>query len=412
MTDSPRGPARTKRTIRSTAPALVLVLCTAIISCAAIISGAAAADDPSYPGQRQPTAGFDGTVADPDKTVELHLETDIENGLPVAPGAFADPFVMQETDADYVYATNTTSANVPVMRITDDGKDGQYLGDAMPTLPSWTKKGFQWAPASWARPDGTFVLYYSTPAPNSDRQCISAATSDSPSGPFVDNSSTPMICPLSEGGAIDPSPFVTEDGDPYLLWKADGNCCDLATTIYSQPLSSDGLSTAGDASALVSDTQDWEKKIVEAPSMVQDGSTYWLFYSGNDWNTTDYSIGIARCSSVTGPCEKPLDTAWQSSAGSADGPGGQEFFTHSSGLRMVHHGWLPGEVDTTGSTRHLFIDVVTIDGSDLPVRDDSAADDGAVDWWPWLVGAAAVAIVVLIAFWLASRRRSADPPGG
>ena len=46
----------------------------------------------------------------------------------------------------------------------DSGFKGQYLGDAMPTLPKWTVPGFQWAPSVWTRPDGINVMYYSTPA--------------------------------------------------------------------------------------------------------------------------------------------------------------------------------------------------------------------------------------------------------
>jgi hypothetical protein len=389
----------------------ITATCLTIVAAALLPQGALAAgsDDPAYPGQRQPTEGFGGTEASPDKVTELDIPKDIERGVPIVAGAFADPFVLEGFGADFVYATNTSSANVPVLRISHDGDEAAYLGDALPTLPSWTRKGFQWAPAAWTRPDGTVVLYYSTPAPDSDRQCISAATSDSPSGPFTDKSSGPLVCPLPEGGAIDPSPFIGQDGDPYLLWKADGNCCGLPTTIYIQPLAADGLSTSGDPTALVSDSQDWEKGIVEAPSMVRDGDTWWLFYSGNDWNTEDYAIGVARCSSLEGPCDKPLDRAWQTSAGEAEGPGGQEFFTHSSGLRMAHHGWLPGEVDSPGSTRRLFLDGMTFDSSGLPERDDSSLGGPTDDtgWWPWMITAAAA--LALVAYVVFRRRRSGSP---
>ena len=46
----------------------------------------------------------------------------------------------------------------------DSGFKGQYLGDALPQLPKWTVTGFQWAPSVWADPNGTYVMYYSTPA--------------------------------------------------------------------------------------------------------------------------------------------------------------------------------------------------------------------------------------------------------
>ena len=137
-----------------------------------------------------------------------------------------------------------------------------------------------------------------------------------------------FICPTAQGGAIDPSIFVATNGTPWLLWKADGDCCNLPTYIYSQQLSTDGLSTVGPPHELIGATQPWEGGLVEAPSMVQSGNTFWMFYSANLWGTPNYSIGIAECQSVTGPCTKPLDRAWHTSTNSANGQGygGSEFF--------------------------------------------------------------------------------------
>ena len=147
------------------------------------------------------------------------------------------------------------------------------------------------------------------------------ATSTSPSGPFVDDSTSAFICPYQEGGAIDPSIYIRSDGTPWLLWKSDGDCCNQPTYIYSQQLSPDGLSTVGLPHQLIGATQPWEGGLVEAPSMIKEGSTYWLFYSANLWGTPNYRIGIAECSSVIGPCTKPLDRAWHVSTNSANGQG-------------------------------------------------------------------------------------------
>ena len=35
------------------------------------------------------------------------------------------------------------------------------LGDALPTIPLWSAKGFIWGSAVFAAPGGKFVLYYS-----------------------------------------------------------------------------------------------------------------------------------------------------------------------------------------------------------------------------------------------------------
>ena len=255
-------------------------------------------------------------------------------------------------------------------------------------MPAWTVAGYQWAPSVWARPDGTFVMYYSTPATQplncvfkatdpgcvqtthgaNTAMCISRATSTSPAGPFVDDSSSAFICPTAQGGAIDPSIFVATNGTPWLLWKADGDCCNLPTYIYSQQLSSDGLSTVGPPHELIGATQTWEGGLVEAPSMVQSGTTFWMFYSANLWGTPNYSIGIAECQSVTGPCTKPLDRAWHTSTNSANGQGygGSEFFEAGGGLVwMVHHGLVPGQSGNYAE-RRLYVDLMVFPVKGLP----------------------------------------------
>ncbi len=328
--------------------------------------------------------------------MQLDVLSGLENDSPIFDGDFADPFALRTADAIYLYATNTVktkyapAAHIPTIVLTrDSGFEGQYLGDALPTLPKWTASGFQWGPSVWARPDGTYVLYYSTPAtlplnclgrrPTADcvstaiglrtPYCISRATSASPAGPFVDDSSSAFVCPVSEGGAIDPSVFVDSKGTPWLLWKSDGDCCGLATTIYSQQLSADGLSVVGPPHRLIGASQTWEDGLVEAPSMVEQGDNYWLFYSANLWGSDDYGIGIAHCASVIGPCSKPLAHAWLSSTssdGQSDpGPGGQEFFQVGGLIWMVHHGLAPGQTGNDAQ-RRLYVDLVAFPKGGLP----------------------------------------------
>ena len=273
------------------------------------------------------------------------------------------------------------------------GFQGDYLGDALPQLPKWTVSGFQWAPSVWARPDGTYVMYYSTPATIpleclanassagcvrtangvSSAMCISRATSTSAAGPFVDDSSSAFICPVAQGGAIDPSVFIDQAGSPWLLWKSDGDCCGLPTTIYSQQLTPDGLSVAGPAHTLIEASQPWEGGLVEGPSMLESYDNLWLFYSANEWGTDDYGIGIAHSASVVGPCTKPLSHAWLSSSTSAGagqhdpGPGGEEFFQVGGLVWMVHHGLAPGQTGDD-TQRRLYVDLLAFTNGDQPPR--------------------------------------------
>ena len=326
--------------------------------------------------------------------IKLTILSGLLHGEPIYNGDFADPFALYDDNTVYAYATNTTSgpnapaAHIPVIAVTQStGFAGHYLGDALPTLPKWTVSGFQWAPSVWARPDGTFVMYYATPATHplncvftpttpgcvmtthgaNTAMCISRATSKSPVGPFVDDSSSAFICPYQEGGAIDPSIYIRSDGTPWLLWKSDGDCCNQPTYIYSQQLSPDGLSTVGPPHELIGATQAWEGGLVEAPSMIKEGSTYWLFYSANLWGTPNYSIGIAACTSVIGPCTKPLDRAWHVSTNSANGQGygGSEFFQTGTLIWMVHHGLVPGEAGNYAE-RRLYVDLLVFPPNGLP----------------------------------------------
>jgi len=343
-----------------------------------------------------PTKGPIGLEPSTADGVQLDVLSGLLNDTPIFNGDFADPFALRTADDLYIYASNTEStsyspgAHVPVIELSrDSGFKGQYLGDAMPSLPKWTVAGFQWAPSVWTRPDGTYVMYYSTPATiplgclaktppsgcvkttqgESSAMCISRATSANPAGPFTDDSPSAFVCPLAQGGAIDPSVFVASDGTPWLLWKSDGDCCNLPTIIYSQQLSADGLSVVGPAHKLIGATQGWEGNLVEGPSMIQNGSDFWLFYSANLWGTDNYGIGVARCSSVVGPCTKPLDHAWLSSTGSGGqtdpGPGGQEFFQVGGLIWMVHHGLAPGQ-SGNNAERRLYVDLLAFPGDQTP----------------------------------------------
>ncbi len=351
---------------------------------------------PVPPSGRLPTLG--PRAFDPSKAngVQLNVLNGLRDDTPIFNGDFADPFVLRTPDALFAYASDTTAtqyapaAHIPEIELGQASDfQGHYLGDALPQLPKWTVSGFQWAPSVLARADGSYVMYYSTPATipliclakptspgcvhttngSSSAMCISRATSTNPAGPFVDDSTSAFVCPVAQGGAIDPSVFIAADGTPWLLWKSDGDCCGLPTTIYSQQLASDGISVVGPAHRLIGASQSWEGGLVEGPSMMESGSDVWLFYSANLWGTDDYGIGVAKCASVTGPCTKPLDHAWLSSARSGSqsdpGPGGQEFFQVGGLVWMVHHGLAPGQTGNLAQ-RRLYTDLLAFPSGQPP----------------------------------------------
>lgn len=283
------------------------------------------------------------------------------SAVPVYQGDFPDPFVLNGPGGYVAYGTNAGGANVQVMTSTDLGT-WVHQGDALPVLAGWAVAGNTWAPSVLARGDG-FVLYYTVREPRSGRQAISVATSSHPTGPFVDTSTAPLVFQLDQGGSIDPSPFLDAAGRPYLLWKADANALNRPSSLWGQPLSDDGVSLTGTATRLLDYGAVWEAPLIEGPSMVRDGDTYYLFYSANWWESPGYSIGYAVGPAPLGPFAKATGFApWYAANAEVAGPGGQEFFTDADGvLHMAFHGWQPGRVGYPGGARSLRIVALTID---------------------------------------------------
>jgi hypothetical protein len=250
-------------------------------------------------------------------------------------GEGADPFLLSDATGTYVYATNSDLMNIPVL----DVSTGTRI-DALPQLPEWSRRGNAygkvWAPTV-AKVDDSYVMWYTTKDAASNRQCISVARSAKPTGPFVDTSSAPAICPMGDGGAIDPSVFTDVDGSLHLLYKTDGNCCGLATHIETVTLSSDGTRVMSSPMTLLTG-RDAGAKVIEAPSMsVRDGR-YHLLYSTGDWKNASYQTGHAICTSLTGPCtidNKRVLDSWTGGVGA----GGAAYSNGATGSMVVFHAW-------------------------------------------------------------------------
>jgi hypothetical protein len=94
--------------------------------------------------------------------VHLNVINGLLDGSPIYNGDFADPAAIHVGLDVYIYASDTVTAHIPVLEASPTTDYiGTYLGDALPTLPSWIAPGLQWAPAVWARPDGTYVIRHS-----------------------------------------------------------------------------------------------------------------------------------------------------------------------------------------------------------------------------------------------------------
>jgi hypothetical protein len=276
---------------------------------------------------------------------------------PVLAYDFADPFVMRVGGQYYAFATNAAGGSIQSAH-SNDLTSWDFRGNVLAGLPPWAAPGSVWAPAALVR-GPTTILYYTVREAFTGRQCISAAVGGAPGGPFLDPSTAPLEC--GSTGAIDPSPFVDANGNTFLLYKTE-----RPARIVSRLLAPDGRSFAGPPREILAPSQGWEGGNVEAPSMLRNGSGYWLFYSGNDWNGRGYAQGVARCAGPEGPCTADSRNPVLRSGPAIAGPGGGEVFFDGSIWRLAYHGYREPLVRYPNS-RLLHFARIDFDGQGRPV---------------------------------------------
>lgn len=293
--------------------------------------------------------------------------------VPVFAQNFPDAFVLPVPSGFVAYSTND-GPNVPVAMSTDlvhwsfvgDPATGKQR-DALPTLGVWAKSGFTWAPEVLPL-GGKYLLYYTASDRRKDAQCIGVAVASDPLGPFVDPNLEPIVCQTALGGSIDPDAFRDSEGKLYLYFKNDGNRVHARTSVWVQPLSADGLSVTGQPTELLKDSQGWEERVVEAPTMVRSPAGYELFFSGGffGWNPEEgglspYAMGYASCVGPLGPCtparENPILHSFNDrSAGCLSGPGHQSIFTVGTRTFISFHAWAATSgCHKAGDRRELYI---------------------------------------------------------
>jgi beta-xylosidase len=256
-----------------------------------------------------------------------------------------DPFMLKVGRRYYLYTSEgKTFLDVPLWIGTKLGHLDTLI-DAMPTLPGWADGGLTWAP-DVQKVAGGWALYFSAllRGVSPSTHCIGSAFARSPTGPFV-ATAQPFICQLAHRGSIDARIFVEADGHLVMMWKSEDNANPYVpgpdqggdTGIYAQDLSANGRTLLGAPVKILSPSQPWESTIVEAPDMIEAWGTYWLFFSGNWYNSTNYGIGVAQCQGPLGPCADPdpapfLGPSWQGL-----GPGEESLFEEGSAVYLLYN---------------------------------------------------------------------------
>lgn len=269
---------------------------------------------------------------------------------------FPDPDIFETESAYYAFGTNTGGSHVQAATATDPAGPWQALPDALPAPPGWIgpdEKGSMniWAPDVSQRSDGSFLLYYTAFHAQSRKQCLGAAVSDNPAGPFTPTSQEPLICEPAKGDIIDPASFVDGDGSRYLLYKdAHGaRARSGPSTIRLRPVAEDGLTPTGRDVALLRADRPEEAGVVEAPTLVRRPEGYVLFFSANTFDSGSYHSSYATAPSVNGPFTKAPGPflSQEALSGSVVNPGGQDVLED----RVVFH----GDLGTGNGHRGMYV---------------------------------------------------------
>jgi GH43 family beta-xylosidase len=317
-----------------------------LIAAVAVASSSPAAQGSTGPAACPGTSGA-GVALARLGTAQPHLLLDED---------FPDPFIARFGGATYAYATGVGGKNVQAIRSAGFTR-WSAAAEALPAanLPRWVDRNLPqvWAPEVM-QIGGRYLLYFNArhasltrkePDAVRQRQCLGVAVGTRPQGPFrgID---APLVCSEFAEGAIDAHVFK-EGGQLYLYYKHDSNCCSERSAIYAQGLSSDGLATIGQPVQLIANMDspgkqdDWEWRVVEAPTMVKRGGGYFLFYSGNFFGNKNYSVAYLKCASPLGPCDDPGENPilWSHKETTLIGPGHQALLEHGGRSYVFFHGW-------------------------------------------------------------------------
>jgi xylan 1,4-beta-xylosidase len=221
------------------------------------------------------------------------------------PVFLADPTIFYDKGTYYLYGT--TGDNTPLngqgfMVYTSSdlnkwtGPAGKQGGLVLKKGDSFGDKGF-WAPQVIAYNKKFYMIYTAN-------ENIAVATSDSPLGPFKNNSKEPII---KTGNQIDPFVFVDDDGKKYLYYVRLTN----GNRIFAAEINDDLLSIKPETlTECISGTFPWENTqntdwpVTEGPTVLKHNGLYYLIYSANDFRNPDYAVGYATSKSPLGPWEK------------------------------------------------------------------------------------------------------------
>ena len=288
-----------------------------------------------------------------------------------------DPGIIYTNSTYYFYCTsgNGTGAmpikwSPDLFTWTDNGARVFPIGQ----FPAWVNGGSYWAPEVHYI-NGKYVCYYAAKGADGWFK-IGVATAPGPTGPFTDKGS-PLVSNASYS-LIDPTFFRDPtNGKNYILWKNNKNALDppQQTQIVLREVSQDGLTLLGSSNEILwNNPNSWEGLVVEAPSMMYRNGYYYLFYSGNNYGTDRYAVGVARCTTIGGTYTKKSTNPILKSDTRFDGPGGQCIVTNSpiGPYLLFYHARLRSN---PSAGRYLMMDQINWGTDNWPTIHDGTPSD-------------------------------------
>jgi len=157
-------------------------------------------------------------------------------------------------------------------------------------LQVWATNTDYWAPEFHIINEGQFLVYFTSRDNTTKFMSIGVAYALDILGPYhaLDR---PLVRDTTQD-VLDATVVYENSSSHYLIWKG-------RDWMYGAQLTKDGLSLANDEVALLfKNDLPWESYIIEGPWVIRRNDTYFMFYSGNEYCTEKYAVGVAKSKSV------------------------------------------------------------------------------------------------------------------
>lgn len=251
-----------------------------------------------------------------------------------------DPQVLNYEGKYYCYVTDCNHINTGFdVWVSEDLKNWEGPIRCFNGVEYWGKSHF-WAPEVVYH-NGKFVMHYTAMSREFNSLRLGVATSDSPTGPFVDVHNRPIF---DLGYAtIDGSVLICEEGN-FFYYSRD--CIEnivngIGTSqLYCVRLNDDLTEAVGEHKLVSTPTEPYEMKSLyhpkkrlwnEGPYVIKLGDKYVMNYSTNYYGSNDYAICVSTADHPMGPWKKSVNNPVLSQREDLFGAGHNAIFKDDNG---------------------------------------------------------------------------------